>query len=61
MGIDKCQYCGCEEIGEGNLEGFKGLLPKKGMPFVIPIVCDVCTKCGAILLMRVSKPEKFKD
>lgn len=60
MGINKCPHCECENIGEGNLEGFKGLLPTKGLPFAVPIVCDVCTDCGAILLMRVTRPEKFK-
>ncbi|MGL4911882.1 MAG: hypothetical protein ACRC3Y_05545 [Romboutsia sp.] len=60
MNIMKCTLCGCEEIGEGNLEGFKGLVPQHGLPISIPIVADVCTNCGNILSMRVTKPEKFK-
>jgi hypothetical protein len=59
---DKCPICGCCEIGKGILRGYADMAPVNNRFFNngSPIIADICTKCGHILSMRVTKPEKFK-
>ncbi|NBI08168.1 transcription initiation factor TFIIIB [Senegalia massiliensis] len=59
--IIKCPVCGCEEIEKGNTYGEGSMFPiKSRFKSGSEVIADICTNCGHILSMRVSKPEKFK-
>ncbi|NMM64185.1 transcription initiation factor TFIIIB [Clostridium sp. P21] len=59
----KCPECGGTEFAQGTFGAEPKLLPiniifKPGKGS--EVFAEICTKCGHILNMRVSKPEKFK-
>ncbi|MGI6119699.1 MAG: transcription initiation factor TFIIIB [Desulfosporosinus sp.] len=57
----RCPECGNREIGKGKLDGYAALTPLgKIFSTGSAIIIDVCTECGAIIKMKVEKPEKFK-
>lgn len=61
MNIDKCPLCGCDEIGEGSFAGYGGLInPNSVLPITQSVTASICTECGYIIAMKVSKPNKFK-
>ncbi|MBI6874521.1 transcription initiation factor TFIIIB [Clostridium aciditolerans] len=59
----KCPECSCTEFAQGTFGADSKLFPiniifKPGKGS--EVLAEICTKCGYILNMRVSKPEKFK-
>lgn len=57
---EQCPECGGSEFGLGVFQqGFATLIPRERMTGS-PVEATVCTQCGHILSMRVTKPEKFK-
>ena len=57
----ECPICGCKDIGEGTLSGHANMRPtNKFFSIGSEVLADVCTKCGHIFSLRVTKPEKFK-
>ncbi len=57
----ECRICGCKEIGKGILCPNAKMFPiDKTFSLGSKIIADICTKCGYILSMRVTNPEKFK-
>ena len=56
-----CSICGCKEIGEGKLSGHANMRSTdKVFSIGSEIIAYICTKCGHILSMRVTHPEKFR-
>jgi hypothetical protein len=52
---------GCNQIGEGVFSGYATMKsPNKVFSLGSNVVADVCTKCGHIVSLRVTEPEKFK-
>ena len=60
----ECPICGCKEIGKGRLSASMEPANKPNYKTFFTggstIEADICTKCGHILSLRVTKPEKFK-
>lgn len=58
----ECPICGCNEISEGIFSGYVATMKSAKKVFAngSSVVADVCTKCGHILSLRVTEPEKFK-
>lgn len=54
----ECPEGGCTEIGEGILN--TALRPINAIITSSQVIAEVCSNCGYILNMKVSKPEKFK-
>ncbi len=56
-----CPECGSKEISKGKLDGYVALRPAdKLWSTGSPMMAEVCTDCGLIINIRVTKPEKFK-
>lgn len=56
-----CPMCGCNEIGKGKQYAQGKMFPiDEVFSAGSEIIAEICTKCGYILSMRVTKPEKFK-
>lgn len=59
MDIAKCPLCGCTDIREGELEKYKELISSNIIfPKSVPVIVNVCMKCGYILRMRVVELSK---
>lgn len=57
MKIEKCPECGSRRLGEGKLSGYAAL--SNGGWRSSPVKAVVCSNCGLILEMRVTKPQVF--
>lgn len=58
---DKCPKCGGSHIGRGKFTGYAALQPlDKLFSIGSPVVANVCTDCGYVIDMYVTRPEKFK-
>lgn len=57
----ECPACGSKEIGEGKQYGQGKMFPI-GNPLSLgsEVIAQICTKCGYVLSMKVTKPGKFK-
>ena len=56
-----CPICGCEEIGKGKQFAQGNMFPiNKTFSNGSEVISEICTKCGYILSMSVTNPEKFK-
>ncbi len=56
----KCPKCESENIGKGKFNDYTVIIPL-GKFFGSRIIADICTDCGHVFEMKVTKPEKFKD
>ena len=56
----KCPKCKSENIGKGKFNDYTAIIPL-GKFFGSRIIADICTDCGHIFEMKVTKPEKFKN
>jgi len=61
----ECSICGCKEIGKGKLSAIMEPASKPAYKTFFTggaslVEADICTMCGHILCLRVTKPEKFK-
>ncbi|MTI49317.1 transcription initiation factor TFIIIB [Sporosalibacterium faouarense] len=57
----ECPECGCKEISKGKLSGYASMMPAyKTLSMGSAIIADICTNCGHILSMKVTRPEKFR-
>lgn len=61
----ECPICGCIESGKGKLSAIMEPASKPAYKTFFTggaslVEADICTMCGHILSLRVTKPEKFK-
>lgn len=59
--VDKCPYCGSNEIEQG-MQRYQGKMYPTDKLFKIGsnVIADICTECGYIIAMRVENPNRFK-
>lgn len=56
-----CPVCGCENIGQGKLDGESRMLPLNNwFSGGSKIIADICLNCGYIISMRVERPDIFE-
>ena len=54
---EKCPQCGGRNLGVGKFDGYSQL--SAGGFKSSPVEALVCSDCGLILELRVTKPQKF--
>ncbi|MEG0614367.1 MAG: hypothetical protein RR540_01315 [Oscillospiraceae bacterium] len=59
--VEKCQYCGSNELGVGYQLGQGEMLSDYYGKSGCKIIHVICKKCGSILQSKVSNPEIFDD
>ncbi len=59
--IDKCPYCGSEDMGWGYQSAQGAVMTGKSGYAGSKVEHMICTECGSIIHSRVAKPELFKN
>ena len=59
--IDKCPYCGSEDMGLGYQSAQGAVITVKSGYAGSKVEHMICTECGSIIHSRVAKPELFKN
>ena len=57
--IQRCQYCGCEDIGLGWQHGEALVTFKKHRMLGNRLRYLICRRCGAVLFLWVAEPHRF--
>ena len=57
--IQRCQYCGCEDIGFGWQHGEALVTFKKHGMLGNRLRYLICRRCGAVLYQYVAEPYKY--
>ncbi|MCT4606218.1 MAG: transcription initiation factor TFIIIB [Marinisporobacter sp.] len=57
----ECPVCGSKDIGKGKQYAQGKMFPIDNLISLgSEVIAEICTNCGHILSMKVTKPEKFK-
>lgn len=57
--VNRCQYCGSNDIGEGWQHGDALVTFRKRGLFGNRLRYLICRQCGAVLYQGVSEPHKY--
>lgn len=58
--IKECPYCGSRKITTGIQAGYAAVSTGRFFGSSSPLVHDICTQCGAVLLTRVDRLDVFQ-